>query len=85
MNDNKTELFKFLSQQVVKVSTDDGKSIYATDGGKVLCSLADADLSNLVPCSHEEADTRLFHHAADAVRKGCRKLCVRTVHTDIVV
>ena len=27
VNDNKTELFKFLSQQAVKVSTDDNKSI----------------------------------------------------------
>ncbi len=49
--------------------------IYATDGNNILCSLADADTSNLVPCSHEEADTRLLLHAADAVRKGSRQLC----------
>ena len=67
--------FKFLFQQVVKVSTDDGKSIYATDSSNVSCSLADADLSNLVPCSHEEVDICLFLHAADAVRIGSRKLC----------
>ena len=82
---NKTELFKFLSQQAVKVPTADGKSVYATDGSNVLCSSADADLSNLVPCSHEEADTRLFLHAVNAVRKGCRKLCIRSVDTDVVV
>ena len=49
----------------------DGKSVYATDGTNVLCALVDADLSNVVPCSHEEADTRLFLHASDAIRKSC--------------
>ena len=81
MNDNRTEIFKFLLQQAVKVPVDDGKSIYATDSSDVLCSLADADLSNLVPCSDEEADTHLFLHAVDAIRKGCRKC----VYTDVVV
>ena len=38
-----------------------------------------------MPCSHEEADTRLFLHMADAVKKGYRKLLVRTVDTDVVV
>ena len=47
--------------------------------------MADADLTNLSPCSHEEADTRLLLHAADAVQKGYRKLCLRTVDTDVVV
>ena len=62
----------------------DGKSVYAyaTDKTNVLCSLADAGLSNVVTCSHEEADTRLFLHASDAVRKGCKKLAV---DTDVVV
>ena len=50
-----------------------------------MCSLADADLSNVVPCSHEEADTRLFLHASDAIRKGHKKLSVRTVGTDVVI
>ena len=35
--------------------------------------------------SHEEADTRLFLHMADAVKKGYRTLLVRTVDTDVVV
>ena len=34
---------------------------------------------------HEEADTHLFLHALNAVQKGYRKLCVRTVDTDVVV
>lgn len=42
-------------------------------------------MTSLVPCSHEEADTRLLLHVADAVQKGFRKVYVRTVDTDVVV
>ena len=59
--------------------------MYATDGHDVLCSVAQIDLTGLVPCSHEEPDTRLFLHVADAVKKGYRKLMVRTVNTDVVL
>ena len=85
LDENKTELFRFLSQHAIKIPVVDGKSIYATEGTNVLCSLADADLDNVVPCSQEEADTRIFLHASDAVNKGYRKLSVRTVDTDIVI
>lgn len=61
------------------------KTIYATHGSDVLCNLSDVNVSNLVPCSHEEADTRIFLHVADAVQKGYRKSYVRTVDTDVVV
>ena len=59
--------------------------MYATDGHDVLRSVAQIDLTGLVPCSNEEADTRLFLHVADAVKKGYMKLLVRTVDTDVVV
>ena len=59
--------------------------MYATDGHDVLCSMAQIDLTGLVPCSHEEADIHLFLHVADAVKKGYMKLLVRTIDTDIVV
>lgn len=84
VDENKTELFTFLSQRIACLSTGE-KCIYVTDGTNVLCSKTDADLSNLAPCSHEEADTRLLLHVADAVQKGSRKVCVRTVDTDVVV
>ena len=85
VDENKTELFKFLSQQVTSITPVEGKTIYATDGRDVLCSQADVDMTKLAPCSHEEADTRLLLHVADAVHKGCRKAYVRTVDTDVVV
>ena len=67
------------------VSPEEGKTIYSTIGTEVLCSLAAADVSSMAPCSHEEADTRLFLHVADAVRKGFQKVMVPTGNTDVVV
>ena len=37
-------------------------------------------MTSLAACSHEEADTR-----TDVVRKGMRKVAIRTVDTDVVV
>ena len=78
VDDNKTELLRFLSQQVTRITTKEGAAIYATLKGNVLCSVDNADLTNLVPCSHEEAATRLLLHVADAVKAGYREVCVRT-------
>ena len=36
-------------------------------------------------CDHEEADTRICVHIKDALEKGCRKVYVRTVDTDVIV
>ena len=84
MDENKKELFRFLAH-VKSLSTDEGNSVYTTHGNNVLSSIVDADLTNLVPCSHEEVDTCLLLHVLDAVQKGFRKVCMRTVDTDVVV
>ena len=62
-----------------------GAAIYATLERNALCSVDYADMTNLVPCSHEEADTRLLLHVADADKAGYKKVCVPTVDTDVVV
>ena len=85
VDDNKTELFKFLTQHVTCLTVDEGKVVYATTAQDVLSSTGQAELSNLTPCSQEEADTRLILHAADAVAQGKRRVSVRTVDTDVVV
>ena len=84
VDENKTELFNFLSRQVSLLQIK-GREVYATDGPNVNCSFHQADLAGLVPCSHEESDTRLFLHMADAVKKGHKRLLLRTVDTDVVV
>ena len=59
--------------------------VYATNGKIFSEHKIDADVTELSPCSHEEADTRLLLHARDAVQKGYRRLCIRTVDTDVVI
>ena len=60
------------------------KGDLATDGTQVLVSPA-CDSSSLAPCLHEEVDTRMFVHAADAASRGHKKIIIRSVDTDIVV
>lgn len=84
VNDNKTELFLFLSQQLVRLQTGE-KEIYATHGNEVLCSANISDIRGIAPCSHEEADTRMFLHLADTVKKGFSRVTIRTVDTDVLV
>ena len=38
----------------------------------------------MIPCSHEEADTRILLHVAHCARQGLRKVVIRTVDTDVV-
>ena len=39
----------------------------------------------MIPCSHEEADTRIFVHVKELVLKGHAVLLVDTVDTDVLV
>ena len=64
---NKTELFDFLVKHIQRLVTS--KQIVTTNGSEVVCS-PPQDTSFLAPCNHEEADTRMILHLADAVSKG---------------
>lgn len=81
--DNKTELFGFLTTYIR--DNFQTKEVYATCGESVICTRENADCTNIQPCNHEEADSRIFIHARDAARKGCKRLLIRTVDTDVVV
>ncbi len=39
----------------------------------------------MLPCDHEEADTRLLVHLIDTLKSGCSSCVIRTVDTDVVV
>lgn len=62
----------------------DGKKIFSTIGNSVLSS-HDTDVSSLAPCSHEEADSRVMVHVADATFNGYRRINIRTNDTDVLV
>ena len=40
VDDNKTEPFQFLSEQVVRLVTEEGVFVFATNGSNVMCSLS---------------------------------------------
>ena len=68
-----SELFEFLAEEPVKLVSI--KQIISTKGRSVICSQS-RELDNLLPCEHEEADTRIFLHAQDAAKEGYRKIMV---------
>lgn len=82
IDENKTELFSFLSTQVSGIDTN--KQVIATCITEVLCN-NHQDIAGLAPCTHEEADTRILLHLEDAVRQQYNKVSIRTVDTDVVV
>ena len=82
---NKTELFRFLSKAVSSMTVEAGKQLVVTLDHDVVSVPELNNVSALSPCSHEEADTRMILHAADAAARGIKRICIKTVDTDVVV
>ena len=80
VSDNKIKLFLFLAKKLQAIDIE-GKEVYTTYGEVVLSSQP----TEMMGCSHEEADTRLVLHAYHASQSGYRKILIRTVDTDVVV
>ena len=76
------ELFTFLATRTATTETD--KQIISTHHKDVLC-IQPRDVAGLAPCSHEEADARIFLPVGDAVKQGYTKVSFRTVDTDVVI
>jgi len=83
-DENKSELFCFLSLQIAKLKTDTERQIIATYHKDVLCTQP-RDTTGLAPCTQEEADTRIFLHVSDAAKHGYRKVMIHTVDSDVLV
>jgi len=82
---NKTELFRFLSAALMEWFDQKDKQLVITDGEAVLRKPLLPDLTSLVPCNHEEADSRMLLHASHAAQHGHHAILIRTVDTDVVV
>ena len=80
VSDNKNEMFLFLAKELQGIDIE-GKEVYTTYGEFVLS----AQPTEMMDCSHEEADTRLVLHAYYASQSGYRKILIRTVDTHVVV
>lgn len=83
INENKTELFDFLATKIAAMEVPN--TIIVTKGDGVLCTSAGQDVSGLQGCTHEEADTRMFLHAAYAAKQGFTDAIINSSDTDVVV
>ena len=68
-DDNKSELFHYLSSCVASLNLTDDKQLIVTDGPNVRAFNVN-DSSTIDPCNHEEADTRMIPHLAHAVNSN---------------
>ena len=69
-------------------SSIEGKAVYITNHDDVVYSgefNTQSELEQLRPCSHEEAESRIFLHATHASSKGYKRILIRNVDSDVVV
>ena len=78
---NKKELFAYLRTAIIQNPLPD--QIIVTTHKRKLLSSSPINSSNLEPCNHEEADSRIFVHVLDAIKQGHSKIMIRTVDTDV--
>ena len=69
VDENKEELFLYLAEQLTTIGTDHGE-VVSTKHETVVFNNDRPDAADLSPCTHEEADTRVLLHTADAARRG---------------
>ena len=83
VNKNKTQLFQLLAVELIQQTNF--KQLVATKDVIIVKNIANYLLSRLIPCNHEEADTRIFVHVKEFVLKGHKVVLVDTVDMDTVV
>ena len=84
VNENKQELFRLLAKDLAQLQLD-GKTIVCTFDEDVVTSSLDLNISEISPCTQEEADGRLLLHVKHAVSNSITKVAVKTVDSDVVV
>ena len=59
--------------------------VIITRGPDALSNHTQVNLSEISPCNHEEADTRIFLHVKDAVKAGFKTAIISANDTDVLV
>jgi len=80
-DENKKELFSFLSTSIVQTPVQDGKQVYITSGDQVLNAGNGPPMGR---CNHEEADTRVLVHLLYALQYTSLGM-IYTGDTDVIV
>ncbi|CAE1318539.1 unnamed protein product [Acanthosepion pharaonis] len=82
---NKTELLNFLADEVGKMITTNEVIVTREENALPSSSHPDTKIDELDPCTHEEADTRIYLHAWNAAKDGHKSLMIEANATDIVI
>ena len=81
-NSNKTELFNFLADKIVKMYSNN--TVLFTQEEGVVCNQS-ISLEGLTHCNHEKADTRVFLHSKHAAADGNKSIMIKASATDVLV
>ena len=79
---NKKEQFHLIADKIGGIKT--ANKVIVTKGDHAVSNHT-ANLDGVAPCSHEDADTRIFLHAQDAVNEGHKSVWINANDTDIVI
>ena len=84
------QLFRFVSKAVIEASSQfTDVVVCSTYDDHVLVNTSDsqsvADFDTIMPCNHQEADSRIFLHLPHAAQQGHSKAFIRTVDSDVVI
>lgn len=83
-DNNKSELLRFLSEDLIKWFDNEDRQLVITDGEAALRKLALPDLASLALCSHEDVDSRCFRQPIQP-SIGHHNIMIRSVDTGVVV
>ena len=86
----KVQLFRFHSKTVIEASSQfTDVVVCSTYDDHVLVNTSDsqsvADFDTIMPCNHQESDSRIFLHLSHAAQPGHSKAFIRTVDRDVVI
>ena len=87
---NKVQLFRFLSKAAIEASSQfTDVVVCSTYDDHVLVNTSNrqsaADFDTIMPCNHQEADSRIFLHFSHSAQQGLSKAFIRTVDSDVVI
>lgn len=81
--DNKAEWFSYLASIIVDLAQDD-KQVKSTNDPSVIANTCLTE-DKLMPCLHEEADTRILLQVPHVAQLGLKTVMTRTVDTYVLV
>ena len=84
LKENKSELFRYLSNHLATAGLIDQALICAFDD-TCFSNNPHIDLTSMVLCNHEEADTCVFPHATNMAENGHQRVVICTANTDVLV